>query len=113
MSCLRVILVAMYWPLGSARAPLGPLSPDLFRLIDATSNAGELAVDAAVCAASRGAFIIPAPIGPAMTVAPTAASITLRHPVSVHPGSVLMMRSMRFLRSEPVTPETQKSADAA
>ena len=66
------MFVAVNRPPGSPNIPTRP-SPDLFGLIDATSNEGSAVVDADAWARRRGAFSAPTPTGTAMTTAPAVA----------------------------------------
>src|SRR5580704_13486430 len=89
-------------------------SPDLFGLIEATSNTGNFVVVLAACDSARVGVACRNPnrIGAATETSPAAMSngfLVKFTPLATRP---VMMRTIRFLRSAPVTPETQANGEA-
>src|SRR4051812_7981878 len=82
--------------------------PVSFGFTDVTSNAALGAVDGC-CARSGRTAMTPMTNGAAMAAEPAAASRHFFHIVNRGCTSVVMMYSILFLRSEPVTPDTQAS----
>lgn len=64
------------------------------------------------CARTSGAFTRPKITGPAMTAIPTPAKNNFLPELSLFGMSSVMMRTIRFFRSAPVTPDTQVSGDS-
>ena len=89
-----------------------PSPPALFNLTDATSNASRIAGDA--CARSRGGAVSATTrTGAISTSTPGAVAVDDLLPTAQRiRGAFLIIRSILFLRSEPVTPATQVSGDS-
>jgi hypothetical protein len=90
-----------------------PLSPDLFGLTDATSNfgAGD-AAGAADCARPGVAFISPKEIGAATAATPATDNSSFLPSPSLLATLCVMMRTIRFFKSEPVIPDMQAKGDS-
>ena len=84
----------------------------VFGLIEATSNVGESAAGATICAARRGDVTIPIATGMAIAATSAAPRTTRFSALSATCASFFMICSTRFLRSEPVTPATHTSGDS-
>src|ERR1700722_1454385 len=100
-------------PLGvNIKLTLG--SPDLFGLIEATSNAGNLVLVLPACDSARVgvAFSNPNRMGAATAINPAALSNSFLLRSKLLATRSVMIRRIRFLRSAPVTPETQASGEA-
>src|SRR5579862_345907 len=63
-------------------------------------------------ASSRGAAMMPATSGTASAATPVVTKKSFLHPFRASPTWLLMMRSILFLRLEPVTPATQTIGDS-
>src|SRR5262245_3680562 len=90
--------------------PLMRPGSSLQGLIEATSNF--CAVEAADWARMKGAFIVPTTIGAAKAVIPAMARAALLAKLSLSTIRFVMIASIRFRRSAPVTPDTHTSGDS-
>src|SRR2546430_472434 len=112
MSCFIVAPVAVNRP--GENMILRPKSADdRFGLIEATSKDGKGApVVCGDCARTCGAFPRPNTTGPATAAMPIAANSNFLPKLSLSAKRCVMIRTIRFLRSEPATPDTQASGDS-
>src|SRR5271157_2154 len=91
-----------------------PIWSDLYDLIEATLNLGVVATATSLCDGDPlcGAFATPNETGRATTANPAALSSSLLRKSSLRAPRSVMIRKIRFLRSAPVTPDTQASGDS-
>ena len=85
-------------------------NPDLAGFIELTSNAAE--PDACVGLLACETCIAPKPSGKATAIAAAAIKSNFFRQLRCVAAHPLIIRVMRFLRSEPVTPETQATGDS-